>query len=230
MASTQSQSVNMLAVLINDAASGKKVSLKKKFLSEVITVERDGQPIDTNVLSVEFRGRVDGKPFKIKKNYLFSEDSVRHPLECILIANNRLQLDYNRLKKAGIAFKEEFFTLENSFEKLPGDALIRRPALRLQDFIQLCRAKVPITVELTLKFPDLVLKQDGLEKKGFACVAEFTFTTKEGRTTIEKLYGFGSYDDSKGYQSEVKVVATKRLERDCERLRRAGMKVDKLRF
>jgi hypothetical protein len=85
-------------------------------------------------------------------------------------------------------------------------------------------------VELTPKYPDLILKQEGLEKKGFACVAQFIFTTNEGPTTIEKLYGFGSYDDAKGYQAEVKVVATKRLERDCERLRRAGMKVNKVRF
>jgi hypothetical protein len=230
MVSAQSQSVNMLAVLIKDAASGKKVSLRTKFLSEIITVERGGRPVDTNVLSVEYRGKIDEKPFRIKKNYLFAEDSVRHPLECILIANNRLQLDYNRLKKAGITLKEEFFTLENSFKKLPDDAPIKRPALRLQDFIQLCRAGVPVSVDLVLKFPDLQLKQDGLEKKGFACVAEFTFGTNEGQTTIEKLYGFGSYDDSKGYQSEVKAVATKRLERDCERLKRAGMKVPKLRF
>jgi hypothetical protein len=230
MVTTQSQSVNMLAVLINDAVKGKKVSLKTKFLSEIITIQRSGRTLDTNVLSVEYSGRVDGKPFKIKKNYLFAEDSVRHPLECILIANNRLQLDYNRLKKAGITLKEDFFTLENSFEKLAADSPIKRPALRLQDFIQLCRAGVPVLVELTLKFPDLILKQEGLEKKGFACVAEFTFTTNEGKTTIEKLYGFGSFDDTKGYQSEVKAVATKRLERDCERLRRAGMKVSKLRF
>jgi hypothetical protein len=230
MVSAQSQSVTMLAALINEAASGKKVSLKKKFLSEIITIERGGGPVDTNVLSVEYSGRVEGKPFKIKKNYLFSEDNIRHPLECILIANNRLQLDYNRLKKAGIAVKEEYFTLENSFEKLPGDSSIKRPALRLQDFIQLCRAKVPVSVKLTLNFPDLLLKQGGLEKKGFACVAEFTFTTTEGRTTIEKLYGFGSYEDAKGYQLEVKTVATKRMERDCERLRRAGMKVEKMRF
>jgi hypothetical protein len=230
MVTTNTQSVNMLAVLISDAVSGKKVTLKTKFLSEIIAIDRNGRPVDTNVLSVEYSGRVDGKPFKIKKNYLFAEDSVRHPLECILIANNRLQLDYNRLKKAGIAVKEDFFTLENSFGHLPGDSPIKRPALRLQDFIQLCRAGEPVSVELKLKFPDLTLKQDGLEKKGFACVSEFTFDTKEGRTTIEKLYGFGSYDDSKGYQTEVKAVATKRLERDCERLRRAGIKVNKLRF
>jgi hypothetical protein len=220
----------MLAELINDAVKGKKVSLKTKFLSEVITIPRDGLSVDTNVLSVEYSGRVDGKPFKIKKNYLFAEDNIRHPLECTLIANNRLQLDYNRLKKAGIKVKENFFTLENSFGNQPVEPPIKRPALRLQDFIQLSRAGLPVSVELTLKFPDLILKQDGLEKKGFACVAQFTFKTNEGQTSIEKLYGFGSYDDTKGYQTEVKGVATKRLERDCERLRRAGMKVNKLRF
>jgi hypothetical protein len=230
MATTQSQPINMLAELIEDALSGKKVSLKTKFISEIVSVNRNGRQVDTNVLSVEYSGRVDGKPFKIKKNYLFAEDSVRHPLECILIANNRLQMDYNRLKKAGIVVKEDYFTLENSFGKLPSDSSIRRPALRLQDFIQLCRAGEPVSVELKVKFPDLILKQEGLEKKGFACVAEFSFVTKQGRTTIEKLYGFGSFDDSKGYQTEVKTVATKRLERDCERLRRAGMKVNRIRF
>ena len=99
----------MLAELINDAVKGKKVSLKTKFVSEIITIPRDGHSVDTNVLSVEYSGRVDGKPFKIKKNYLFAEDNIRHPLECTLIANNRLQLDYNRLKKAGIKVKERFF-------------------------------------------------------------------------------------------------------------------------
>ncbi len=230
MVSAQSHSVNMLAELINNAVKGQKLTIKTKFVSEIITIQRNGRPVDTNVLSVEYNGHMEGKPFKFKKNYLFAEDSVRHPLECILIANNRLQLDYNRLKKAGIKIKEDFFTLENSFGKLPVDAPITRPALRLQDFIQLCRAGVQVLVELNLKYPDLVLKQDGLEKRGFACVAEFTFTTDQGRTNLEKLYGFGSYDDPKGYQTEVKVVATKRLERDCERLRRAGMKVIKVRF
>lgn len=203
---------------------------EKKFLSELFAVERNGRTVDANVLSVEYSGRIDGNPFKIKKNYLFAEDSVRHPLESILIANNRLQLDYNRLKKAGLPLKEDYFTLENAFGRLAESTPIKRPALRLQDFIQLCRAGEPVSVDLNLKLPDLVLKQDGLEKKGFACVAEFTFTTKEGRTTVEKLYGFGAYTDSKGYQSELKAVATKRLERDCDRLRRAGMKVNKRRF
>ena len=230
MVSRQAQSINMLAELIDDALKGKKVSLQTKFISEVITIQRNGRSVDTNVLSVEYSGRVDGKPFKIKKNYLFAEDNIRHPLECTLIANNRLQLDYSRLKKAGIKVKENYFTMENCFPKLAGEAQAKRPALRLQDFIQLCRAGVPVVVKLTLKYPDLILKQEGLEKKGFACVAEFTFTTNDGQTTVEKLYGFGAYDDTKGYQTEVKTVATKRLERDCERLKRAGMKVNKLRF
>ncbi|OGP52081.1 MAG: hypothetical protein A2Y79_12315 [Deltaproteobacteria bacterium RBG_13_43_22] len=230
MAGTQSQPVNMLAVLINDAVKGKKVTLRTKFIGEVLRVQREGRPTDAIILSVEYSGKDDGKPFKLKKNYLFADDSVQHPLECLLIANNRLKMDYHRLKKAGIPVKEDFFTFENSFKNLPEYISKKRTPLRLQDFIHLCRAGVPVSVQLILKFPDLTLKQDGIEKKGYACVAEFTFKTKDGGTRVEKLYGFGSHEDTKGYQAELRTVATKRLERDCERLRRAGMKVEKLRF
>jgi len=230
MASTPAQKVNMLAVLIDEAASGKKVVLNTKFVREVIKIEREGQPADTIILSVEYSGTVDGNPFDFKKNYSFTEDEVDYALECLLIANNRLQMDYDRIKGAGIAVKEDFFTLENSFMDLSGDASLKKPAVRLQDFIHLSLAGVSVKVEVTLKYPDLALKQEGLEKKGFACMASFSLTTKGGRTTVEKLYGVGSYDDTKGYQEEIKAVASKRLERDSERLRRAGMKVDRLTF
>jgi len=230
MTSTPAQKVNMLAVLIDEATSGKKVVLNTKFVREVIKIEREGQSADTIILSVEYSGTVEGNPFEFKKNYSFTEDEVDYALECLLIANNRLQMDYDRLKVAGIAVKEDFFTLENSFVGLSGDASLKKPAVRLQDFIHLSLAGVSVKVDVTLKYPDLALKQEGLEKKGFACMASFSFATKGGRTTVEKLYGVGSYDDTKGYQEEIKAVATKRLERDSERLRRAGMKVDRLTF
>jgi hypothetical protein len=230
MASTPDQKVNMLAVLIDEATAGKKVVLDNKFVREVIKIEREGQPADTVILSVEYSGSVDGKPFEFKKNYSFTEDEVDYALECLLIANNRLQMDYDRLKAAGIAVKEDFFTLENSFMGLEGDASLKKPAVRLQDFIHLSLAGVSVKVAVTLKYPDLVLKQEGLEKKGFACMAAYSFTAKGSQTTVEKLYGVGSYDDTKGYQEEIKAVASKRLERDCDRLRRSGMKVERLTF
>ena len=230
MASTPDQKVNMLAVLIDEATAGKRVVLDAKFLREVIKIEREGQPADTIILSVEYSGTVGGIPFEFKKNYSFTEDEVDYALECLLIANNRLQMDYDRLKAAGIAVKEDFFTLENSFMGLSGDASLKKPAVRLQDFIHLSLAGVSVKVDVTLKYPDLVLKQVGLEKKGFACMASFSFTAKGGQTTVEKLYGVGSYEDTKGYQEEIKAVASKRLERDCDRLRRSGMKVERLTF
>ncbi|MEW6187088.1 MAG: hypothetical protein AB1585_15250 [Thermodesulfobacteriota bacterium] len=230
MTGPKTQAVQMLADLIRDAQAGKKISLKTKFISDVITVKRNGKSVETNELSVEYSGKDDGNPFKIKKNYLFSEDAVRHPMECLLIANNRLQLDYTRLKRAGIDLKEEFFTFKNAHINGPAEGSTKKVPYRLQDFILLSRAGVPVTVRVILKYPDLVLKQEGLEKKGFACVADYKFQTPEGGKTVEKLYGFGSFDEVKSYQTEVKVVATKRLERDFDRLRRAGMKIEKMRF
>jgi hypothetical protein len=230
MTASKTQPFQMLADVIREAAAGKKVTLKTRFLSEVVPVEKDGKRVDTNVLSVEYSGRVDGTPFTIIKNYLFSEDAVRHPLECLVIANNRLQMDYARLKKAGIPVKEEFFTFENAQIKGTPPGPIQRTSYRLQDFILLSRAGVPVTFSLTLKYPELVLKQGEGERKGFACMGEFEFQTAEGTTRVEKLYAIGSYDEPKGYQNEVKAVATKRLERDLDRLRRAGIKVGKTRF
>lgn len=62
-------------------------------------------------------------------------------------------------------------------------------------------------------------------------MATFIFTKEADKTTIEKLYDIGSYDDAKKEDPvDIVEVANKRLERDCERLRSAGMTVAKLSF
>ena len=230
MEDTRSEEIKMIEELIEGVAVGKKVDLNAKPVREVVTFEQEGQGVDTLILSMEYSGSIDGKPFKFKKSYSFAEDTPQYALDCLLIANNRLQMDYDRLKEAGIPVKDEFFTFQNSFMGLTGDASVRSPALRLQDFIHLCRAGASVTVDVSLKTPDIVLKQDDAAKKGFGCMAAFAFTTKEGTTTIEKIYSLGSYDDSKKYQIEIKKMANRRMERDCERLRRGGIDVGKLEF
>lgn len=49
-------------------------------------------------------------------------------------------------------------------------------------------------------------------------------------TRVDKPYGLGSQDDAKEDGADRVEVATRRLDRDCERLRNAGMQVDKLSF
>lgn len=230
MTNTKSEEVRMLDRLIESAASGEKVVLKAKPIREVVKLKREDQDIDTVILSMEYSGTVNGEPFVFKKNYSFTDDEAQYALECLLIANNRLQIDYDRLKEPGIAIKREFFTFQNSFFGLSGDASAKRPALRLQNFIYLTRAGIPVSVDVALKCPDILLKVGDIEKKGFSCVAAFEFSTGEEKTTIEKLYGHGCYDDTEECQAEIREVANKRLERDCKRLTRAGMKADTLAF
>jgi len=230
MANIKSGEVKMLEELIKSAASGDNVEINAKPISEVFKLGHNGQRIDTVILSMEYTGTVAGNPFKFIKNYSFTDDEARYALECLLIANNRLQMDYERLNKGGISIKEEFFTFQNSFIGLPGDASVRTPALRLQNFIHLSRVGVPVSVNIELKHPDVFSNQEGTERKRFGCIAAFVFTTVEGKTTIEKLYNIGSYDDSKENQAEIKATANKRLERDCERLRLGGIKVNQLSF
>ena len=229
MANTTSK-IKMLEALMEEAASGKKVDLVGKPARKVVRFEREGRQVDTVILSMEYSGAVDGKPFAFKKDYSFADDEAQYALDCLLIANNRLQMDYDRLKDAGIAIEHDLFTFQNSFIGLKGDTSVKSPALRLQNFIHFAQTGIPISVDVTLKRPSIIVKQEDGERKGFGLVAAFVFSTGWEKTTIEKIYATGSYDDPKKYQEELKKVANKRLERDCERLRRAGIKVDKLAF
>lgn len=230
MANNISEEVQMLEALIEAARSGKKVELEGKPDRKVVRIEQEGRQVDSVILSMAYSGKVDGKPFAFKKDYSFADDDAQYALDCLLIANNRLQVDYDRLKDAGIAIEHNLFTFQNSFIGLKGDASVKNPAMRLQNFIHFAQTGIPITVDVSLKRPSIIVKQENGERKGFGLSAAFIFTTGWEKTTVEKIYATGSYDDPKKYQEELKGVANRRLERDCERLRRAGMKVDQVAF
>ena len=230
MINIKSDNVAMLEVLIVEAALGKNISLEAKPVREVVQAERDGEYINTVILSIEYSGAIKDKPFRFRKAYSFGDDAPEDALECLLIANNRLQVDYERLKRVGIEIDTEFFNFQNCSIGLPGDVSPTRQAHRLEDFIQLARAGIPVSVDISLKRPVIVLEEGGAKKKGFGCIATFDFTVGTNKTNVEKLYGLGSYDDAKGDGADIVEVANRRLDRDCERLRSSGMRVDKLSF
>ncbi len=230
MASTKSEKMKMLEALIENAASGKKVDVEAKPARKIVSLEREGRAVDTVILSMKYSGRVDGEPFAMEKNYSFADDGARYALDCLLIANNRLQMDYDRLKAAGIPIKEEFFTFENAFFGLSGNASVRTPALRLQNFIHLARTGIPVSVDLKPKRQSMILKQEGVERKAFGFVGAFEFHTGKEKTTIEKIYGIASDDDTKKTEEEIKAVANRRMERDCGRLRGAGIRIEQCTF
>jgi hypothetical protein len=215
----------MLAELIDYALAGNNVVLNANPMREIVKFEHEGKEIESIIISMEYSGTVDAEPFKFKKEYSHAYDETDYALDCILIANNRLQVDYDRLKQGGIEVKGEFFTFQNTFFGLPGIASERRPALRVEAFINLARSGIPVSVDVVLKRPDVLVKEEEGEKKGFAYVADFVFTTDEGKTTIEKLYDQALYDDTEEQRARVKEVANKRLERDFGRLRRVGVEV-----
>ena len=230
MAERIAHEIKMLEALIAYAGLGKKIELRGRPVREIIRLERDGQEFDTVVLSMAYSGMVDDDHFELTKNYSFADDAPQYALECLLIANNRLQMDHERLRDAGIEADLEFFNFRNCFMPSPEVLSVKSPALRLQDFIQLSRAGVPVKVDIFLSRPAIVSEIEGGSKKGFGCMAGFSFITGTEQTTLEKLYGLGGYDDAKGEEKDVVEVANKRLERDFERLRRAGIQVEKQSF
>ena len=57
-----------------------------------------------------------------------------------------------------------FFNLQNCFMDLPGDVSMESPDMRLQGFINFSRAGVPVSVDVTLERPVIVLTQEGIKK------------------------------------------------------------------
>jgi len=74
-----------------------------------------------------------------KRIYSFADDDAQYALDSLLIANNRLQMDYDRLKDAGIAVEHELFAFHNSFIGLTGDASVKKPRLETTKFHSLCQ-------------------------------------------------------------------------------------------
>ena len=87
-----------------------------------------------------------------------------------------------------------------------------------------------VSFDVGLTCPSITVKQEDGERKGFGFVADFVFCTGGEKTNIEMICGTGAYDDTKKYPEELKEAVNKLLERDSERLRRAGIKVDNLSF
>ncbi|MFH1481268.1 MAG: hypothetical protein ABIG67_08365 [Pseudomonadota bacterium] len=224
------EEITMLQDLIKLAKAGKRMDLKARPVRDKVRFEQKGRDRETVILSMEYSGTADGSLFGFKKSYAFAEEDPRQALLCVMIANNRVKMDNERLREGGIHIRAESFTFKDAFMDLPGGLGTEDRPLRLQNFIGLAGEGGSVSVEIVLKTPNMTFQQDNMEKKGFGCTASFVFTTREGLSTVEKLYALSSYIDTKEFQSVVKRIATARLERDCERLRRAGMKVENKAF
>lgn len=230
MEKTTHEEITMLQDLINLAKAGKRVGLKATPVRDKVRFEQKGGHRETIILSMEYSGTADGNPFSFKKSYAFAEEDPRQALLWVLIANSRVKMDHERLREVGIQVRAESFTFNDAFMDFPGGLRSENPPLRLQNFVDLAGKGGSLSVEIVLKTPSMTLQQDNMEKEGFGCVASFVFTTRDGLSTVEKLYALASYNDTKEFQSAVKRIATTRLERDCERLRQAGMKCENKAF
>lgn len=227
MAEIISDKIKMLEELIVYAAWGKKITVQAKPMREIVEVELDAGKFDMVILFMEYTGTVDNEPFQIIKHYSFTDEAPQDALESLLVANNRLQYDYERLQKAGIQIDPVFFTFVENFMDLTMQVPMEISTMRLQHFIDLNRAGIPVSVDVKLQRPTIFIKQEGKKIKGFGCLARFDFDTGMRKTKVEKLYGIGPYDDArKKIPVDVVEVANKRLERDCHRLKQAGISIE----
>ena len=230
---TQREEGRMLYDLEKAAIQGKTVDLHMKSCREVVTMQVDGASQKIVALSMIYSGTVDETPFSFKKNYSFGADRTQqeNALKCLLIANTRLQVDLDRLEKAGIVPERRYFTLKECFLGEIPDHSLGSPFLRIENFIHLSRAKVPVSAQVILSCPPSMIQSQGQDKRAHCCLARFTFATGGDTANVAKLYCYGcEEEDETTCRANTNEVANARLERDVRRLRDAGIIVDEARF
>jgi len=90
------------------------IDLKKQLITKKFPIEEtEGMKSETEMylLQAEYNFRVEGEVKKVSKIYMFgtSEESIITTHQNVLFANERLKIDYERLKNAHITFEEKYF-------------------------------------------------------------------------------------------------------------------------
>jgi len=90
------------------------IDLKKQIVIPKVNQGESGdRKIESElyVLSGEYSFIAEGNVRKVSKPYMYgvSEESTNMALREIQIANERLKMDYNRLREADIIFEEKYF-------------------------------------------------------------------------------------------------------------------------
>jgi hypothetical protein len=100
------------------AKKGKNVTLEIELLKQAISqkihpgdTEERKREIEMYLLIGSYTFKVDGTVNKVSKVYVYgsSDESANDVKINKNIANERLKMDYNRLKEANIKFREKYF-------------------------------------------------------------------------------------------------------------------------
>jgi hypothetical protein len=94
---------------INLSVSLSRQLFTRKFYSNATGEAED--EIDTYILSADYLFALEGVQTEVKKLYAFGieGESSDSTLKNVHVANDRLRMDYKRLKEAGIVFAEKFW-------------------------------------------------------------------------------------------------------------------------
>ena len=90
------------------------IDLKKQIVIPKVNQGESGDvkiESELYVLLGEYSFNVEGNVRKVSKPYMYgvSEESTKMALREMQIANERLKMDFNRLREANIIFKEKYF-------------------------------------------------------------------------------------------------------------------------
>jgi hypothetical protein len=113
----------------------------------------------------------------------------------------------------------------------------QRTSARLEDFIDLARKGIDITLEITLRkhiitekiHPDQTEEMKG-EIERYLLLGNFTFKSEGAEQIVSKVYMLGSMEESRENTNVNKNIANERLKMDYKRLHDSGIAIEEKFF
>ncbi|SLM28052.1 conserved hypothetical protein [Desulfamplus magnetovallimortis] len=142
--------------LIHLKQQGMDLSISLSF--EVVPVDfaHENAAFQAYIFLCRYSGTVNGNEFMFRKCYAkgCQHNLCPHVAQAVMIANRYLQRDYKKMKDAGIAIEEKFFSLEEMIVKFKDDSEeashTKDGVLTIHDYINIAKEGNKVEVKVNL--------------------------------------------------------------------------------
>jgi hypothetical protein len=218
--------------LVLNHQKGATITVSNTFEINEVDLVHEENPFRAFLFFSNFSGTIDGEPYKFRKCYAkgCQHNLCPHVSQAVMIANRYLKRDYLTLEKAGIAFKESLFTLENMlahFDEKRDEFVV---TLILEDYIRIAEGGDKVAIEVSVeKFPAVENFANQIEKRVFFS-ANFNVDYLGETHTCQRCFSCYVMDREKEEAKVPMDLANRRLANIYRDFEKAGITYNKVFF
>jgi hypothetical protein len=184
------------------------------------------------VFFCRFSGLANGQQYTFRKCYArgCGHDLCPRVSQAVMIANRYLQRDYQRLQEAGVEVEGRLFTLEESVAKIMDIKSEPRPAMIIEDYIQIAKEGNDVSVDVALEYVPATEHFEYRKNHQTFLLADFTIRTLGKTSNCQRCLGCYPTAREPEEKPHQIPIANDRLNQLYEAFTRSSMRYEKRFF